>query len=190
MGALSPAVPSWGHKSRRDGYAYAPWGKLDILPYICILCRQSRHVTANQSFQTRKLPDTQPERQQPWKRQRETLVLREKGRSLPARSAVVTGRGGAKMIVLATTSALRALHPTLASITSQTAGDKSHRFHGWLAGHQLGQCSGTQLMELGIPKPKRGQPTSQHSGGTHLLNPEPSANLTGPFSATRTSTSR
>lgn len=61
MGALSPPVPSWGHKSRRDGYAYTPWGKLDILPGMYILCRQSRHVTANQSFPTRKLPDTQPD---------------------------------------------------------------------------------------------------------------------------------
>lgn len=76
---------------------HTPWGKLDITPCMYILCRQSRHVTANQSFPTRKLPDTQPERQQPWKRQRETLVPPEKGRSLPASSAVGTGRGSVKM---------------------------------------------------------------------------------------------
>lgn len=37
MGALSPAVPSWGHKSRRDGYAYIP-GASSTYYRVCTYC--------------------------------------------------------------------------------------------------------------------------------------------------------
>lgn len=190
LGALSPSVPPWGHKSRRDGYAYTPWGKLDITPCMYILCRQSRHVTANQSFPTRKLPDTQPERQQqPWKRQRETLVLPEKGRSLPASSAVGTGRGSAKMWCWRRP---RRCEPSVQLSHRSLLKRRAIKAIAWLA-RWPSTWTIPRNPALGTgyscPKPKKGQ-LAQHSGGTHLLNPEPSTNLTGPFSVTRTSMSR
>jgi len=39
-------------------------------------------------------------------------------------------------------------------------------------------------MEPGGSQSQKGEQLAQHGGGTHLLNPEPSANFTGPFSLT------